>query len=228
MKTSIIASLAIATLAAASPQRPANAPAGPWPTADSSAYSEFQSWTSAASLTAWPTASSQWASVTSAHPLPTGLSSYASSWSSLWTATGTGAWGPGITDPAVHGGPGGWHGGAGGHGPFGGANGWGQGPWNSNGDWTTGAWTSWWGTGACPPSTWPGKSRSFLVSFPAFRICSILRRIYASSSYHADIYTLRLDRVLLVDCGPVDFVDLLHRLDHFHRRLYFYQHQWRG
>lgn len=156
MKASFTAVLAIAALAAASPQRPAGAPAGPLPTADPSLLAEFQSWTSQAGLSAFPTASSQWASVTAAHPLPTGLSSYASSLTNAW-GTGTGAWAPGITQ-----GPGGWHNGAG-HGPFGGANGWGNGPWASNGDFTTGAWTSWWGNDACPASTWPGKFNALML-----------------------------------------------------------------
>jgi hypothetical protein len=170
MKASFAAILAVATLAAASPQRPAGAPGGPLPTADSSIYSEFQAWTSAAGLSAFPTASSQWAAVTSAHPLPAGLSSYASSVTSAW-GSATSAWGPGITEGP--GGPGGWHNGAG-HGPFGGANGWGNGPWTSNGDWTTGAWTNWWGAGACPASTWSGKFNAlswFSWSITGFNIC---------------------------------------------------------
>ena len=57
MKASFTAVLAIAALAAASPQRPAGAPAGPLPTADPSLLAEFQSWTSQAGLSAFPTAS---------------------------------------------------------------------------------------------------------------------------------------------------------------------------
>ncbi|KAF2857369.1 hypothetical protein K470DRAFT_223510 [Piedraia hortae CBS 480.64] len=109
----------------------------------SSLGSQFSSWTSAAGVTSLPTASSQWASLTSAHPLPSQLSSIA--------GAGT-AWG----GPQGAGHPG-WNPGAG-LGPFGAgmANGWG--PWAtiSNRPWTSGPWTAWWGTNACPPSTWSG------------------------------------------------------------------------
>ncbi|KXT14528.1 hypothetical protein AC579_9096 [Pseudocercospora musae] len=144
---------------------------GPWPT---SAWSDFSSWTSAAGLTAAPTNTAEWDSITSAHPLPSDLSSAAgwwrangfpggSAWPTAWTtnsawASAVSAWngnGNGSGRP-------GWGGpGAGGFGPFGqhggpGGNGWGMGPWASNGPWTSGAWTSWWGTNACPASTWSG------------------------------------------------------------------------
>lgn len=171
MKTVLAASTALAALAAASPQGPRGGPwgdnsaDGPWasgaPSQWSSVQSAIASWTSAESITAWPTAASEWSSFTSAYSLPTQLSSAASWWSSNGFPQVTGApggapWGgPG----GPHGGPGGWSGGSG-MGPFGAGhpgNGWG--PWGEDGDWTSGAWTSWWGTGACPASTWSGKSR---------------------------------------------------------------------
>ena len=143
----------------------------PWPTG-SSEWSVFTSWTAAESITGWPTASSEWAAFTSAHPVPTGLNSMASWWSangfpggSAWPTAWTtnSAWSSVVSQwggfPGGPGGPGGWNG-AGGWGPFGhGGQGHGWGPWasQSSGAWTNGPWTSWWGTDACPASTWSGE-----------------------------------------------------------------------
>jgi hypothetical protein len=175
MKSSFTgATAAFVALAAAVPQGPPQgapsqassyyqswASANGLPTATSawsSLSSDWASWTSAASVTSWPTASSEWASLTSAHPVPSDLSSWASNWATVTTRPGWwgGAWGP---NGNGNGNGVGWNPSFG-HGPFGNGgdqNGWG--PWaaESSGAWTSGPWTSWWGTGGCPPSSWPGK-----------------------------------------------------------------------
>ena len=157
---SFIAASSLAVLAAASHQGP---PGGNYGSAAPSDWSSIQSalasWTSAESITAWPTASADWASFTSAYSLPSQLSSAASWWSSNGFPQVTGApggpYGGGPGGP--RGGPGGWVGGNG-EGPFGpGRPGNGWGPWGQSGAWTEGPWTSWWGTGACPASTWSGE-----------------------------------------------------------------------
>jgi hypothetical protein len=79
-------------------------------------------------------------------PVPTG--SYTSAGGSFGSGPGFGGFGGPFGM-----GPGGWSAAQGG--PFGNNN-WGQGPYGSMGPWTTGAWTSWWGTDKCPPSTWSG------------------------------------------------------------------------
>lgn len=78
-----------------------------------------------------------------------------SAWPAGWTTSAWpsgGPWGPGNGPPGWAPGKG-W----GPFGPRGPGNGWG--PWGS-GSWTNGPWTSWWGTGACPPSTWSGEFMS--------------------------------------------------------------------
>lgn len=75
-----------------------------------------------------------------------------SAWPAGWTTSAWpsgGPWGPGA-------GPPGWVPGNG-WGPFGrGGPGNGWGPFGS-GSWTNGPWTNWWGTGACPGSSWSGE-----------------------------------------------------------------------
>ena len=135
---------------------------GAWNSLTGEAWSAFTSWTSAESITAFPTAASAWASFTSAHPLPADLSAAASWWSANGFPTGGSAWPAAWTTNSAWPsgapfGPGGWSG-AGGWGPFGhGGPGHGWGPLGSSGSWTAGPWTSWWGTGACPASTWSGE-----------------------------------------------------------------------
>jgi len=170
--TTAAATTTLLALAAAAPQGAPASVTSDWesyatahgaPTnigAYSSLGGEFSSWTSEASLTAWPTATSEWASITSAHPLPSELSSVASSWQTLTTGApngwGAGVWG-GNNGNSTNSTASGWSG-ANGHGPFGGAaNGWGNWASESNSAWTSGPWTSWWGTNGCPDSTWSGK-----------------------------------------------------------------------
>lgn len=169
MKTTHAATALAVGAASAMPQ--GGPPNGYGPFGGSAAPSDYSSisgalasWTSAAGITAWPTATADWESLTSQYTLPTELSSAASWWSSngfpqVTGAPGNGGYGPYGGGPnGMGGGPGGWKGGNG-MGPFGpgrggDANGWG--PWGQSGEWTEGPWTSWWGTGACPASTWSG------------------------------------------------------------------------
>ena len=96
------------------------------------------------------------ATVTASPEATWSATSGGTAWPSGWTtntawASVTSKWGGGP------GGPAGWTPGQ--WGPFGqGRPGHGWGPWasESTGAWTTGAWTSWWGTDDCPASTWSG------------------------------------------------------------------------
>lgn len=119
-------------------------------------------WTS---NSAWTAALSSWKTQTTGAPGPFGAG-----WANGWSA------GDGY-GPFGRGGPG---------------NGWGPYASESTGAWTSGPWTKWWGTNACPPSTWSGKSIRMVVDLADrcrldiwnLVCCSILDQLVRMYSNH--------------------------------------------
>ena len=99
-------------------------------------------------------------SVTASPEATWSATSGGSAWPTAWTTNS--AWTSVVSQwgGAPGGGPPGWNN-NGGWGPFGSGTAHGWGPWaaSSTGSWTNGPWADWWGTSACPPSTWSGWTK---------------------------------------------------------------------